>query len=149
VLPFANVAVVGERLLLTYIGRKRTLPRSDWHCYRVQVNRIFETTSGWVNQTKGALMKYQVEKQGTNLRIHIDEVAGQERVLLEAIRRCREGAWACQSGECLNIGAMEERVEDGSVFLTLIPRPGVQIDPAGIEICLRYTLALRENPINE
>jgi hypothetical protein len=48
----------------------------------------------------------------------------------------------------MNIETMEERVEGGSVFLTLIPRPSVQIDPAGIEICLRYMLALRENPIH-
>jgi hypothetical protein len=114
-----------------------------------QVGRILERTSGWVNQTKGALMKYRVEKQGTNISIQIDDVAGgQEQALLEAIRRCRQGAWACQSGECMNIETMEERVEGGSVFLTLIPRPSVQIDPAGIEICLRYMLALRENPIH-
>lgn len=91
-------------------------------------------------------MKYQVEKQGHNIRVQIDDVAGQEQVLLEAIRRCRQGAWACQSGECMNIGTMDERVAGGSVFLTLVPRPGVQIDLAGIEICLRYMLAPRENP---
>jgi hypothetical protein len=93
-------------------------------------------------------MKYRVEKQGDNISVQIDDVAGQEQVLLEAIRRCRQGAWACQSGECMNIGTMEERVERGSVFLTLIPRPGAQIDRAGIEICLRYMLAPRDNPVH-
>lgn len=88
-------------------------------------------------------MKYQIEKQGTDVSVRIDEVAGQEQVLLDAIRRCRTGAWACQSGECLNIGTMAERVEDGHVFLTLTPRPGAQIDPVGIDICLRYMLARR------
>jgi len=91
-------------------------------------------------------MKFQVEKQGNNISVQIDDVAGQEQVLLESIRRCRQGAWACQSGECMNIGTMQERAQGGSVFLTLIPRPGAQIDRAGIEICLRYMLAASENP---
>jgi len=43
--------------------------------------------------------------------------------------------------ECVNIGTMEERVEGRSVFLTLVPRPGAQIDPGGIETCLRDLLA--------
>lgn len=93
-------------------------------------------------------MKYRVEEDGARINVSIDDVAGREQVLLEAIRRCREGAWACQSGECLNIGAMEERVDDGSVSLTLLPRPGVQINSAGIAICLRYMLALGEKSIH-
>ncbi len=92
-------------------------------------------------------MRYQVEKQGTNISVRIDDVAGQEQSLVETIRLCRQSAWACQSGECRNIGAIEERVEGGSIFLTLIPRPGAQIDPSGLEICLRYTLASRKAPI--
>jgi hypothetical protein len=93
-------------------------------------------------------MKYRVEKQGNNIGVRIDDVAGQEQVLLESLGRCRQGAWACQSGECMNIGTMEERVEGGSVFLTLIPRPGAEIDLAGIQICLRYMLAPHENPVH-
>lgn len=89
-------------------------------------------------------MKYRVEKQGNNISIRIDDAAGQEQALLESIRRCRQNAWACQSGECMNIGTMEERVEGGSIFLTLIPGPSAQIDPTGIETCLRYMLAPRE-----
>ncbi len=92
-------------------------------------------------------MKYQVEKQGPNVSVRIDDVAGQEQALIETIRLCRQSAWACQSGECQNVGTIEERVQAGSVFLTLIPRPGAQIDPSGIEICLRYVLASRKIPI--
>ena len=89
-------------------------------------------------------MKCNVEKHGNDVSIQIDGVSGQEEALLEGIRRCRQSAWACQSGECVNIGTMEERVEGGSMFLTLVPRPGAQIDPAGIETCLRYLLASQE-----
>lgn len=86
-------------------------------------------------------MKYRIETLGDRISIRIDEVAGQEQSLLEAIRQCRrQSAWACPSAECGNIESMEERVEDGSVFLILTPRPGVQLVSSGIEECLRYTL---------
>ena len=86
-------------------------------------------------------MRYQVEKQGADVIVRIDDVAGRERALIDAIHLCRQSAWACQSGECCNIGAIEEHVEGGSVVLKLIPRSGVEVNPRGIEICLRYTLA--------
>ena len=86
-------------------------------------------------------MKYHIQKQDTGISIRIDDVAGQEQTILEAIRQCRkQSAWACPSAECGNIGSMEERAEGGSVFLILAPRPGTQLDPSGIEECMRYML---------
>lgn len=91
-------------------------------------------------------MDYRVEKHGEQVSIRIDGVAGREQAVIDEIRRCRQSAWACQSGECMNIGTMEARAQDGSVLLTLTPRPDAQINPAGIEICLRYLLAAHAAP---
>ncbi len=85
-------------------------------------------------------MKFCIEKQDTGLTIRIDDVMGQEQTIVERIRRCRQSAWACPSAECQNIGAMEQRAGEGSVFVTLTPRPGAQLDPSGIVECLRYML---------
>lgn len=85
-------------------------------------------------------MKLQIERAATELKVCIDEVEGHELMLIERIRRCRQSAWACPSGECLKIGTMEDRVGEGRIFLTLIPRPGEQLSAAGIEECLRYML---------
>ena len=85
-------------------------------------------------------MKFRIEKQGTGLDVRICDVAGQEQLLVEAIRRCRQSAWACTSGECMNIESIAERVTDGDVFLTLTARSGSELDPGGIEECLRYML---------
>ena len=92
-------------------------------------------------------MIYQVEKRGANINVRIDDVAGQEQALIETIRLCRKSAWACPSGECQNIGTIEERAEGGSVFLTFVPRSGVRIDPSGLEICVRYIIASCRVPI--
>ena len=85
-------------------------------------------------------MSVHIEKSGTGLNVRIDDVAGREQAVLEEIRKCRQSAWACPSGECMNIGTMEERSGDGCVFLTFTPRSGEQLSPSGIEQCLRYML---------
>ena len=85
-------------------------------------------------------MELRIEKVPTGLRVDIDGVAGHEQLLLERIRECRRGAWACASGECMNIGTMDERAQDGHLILMLAPRSGAQLSAAGIEQCLRYTL---------
>ncbi|HEX8009853.1 MAG TPA: hypothetical protein VF814_02775 [Casimicrobiaceae bacterium] len=85
-------------------------------------------------------MKYRITRQDDGLNVQIDEVSGQAPAILEQIRQCRQSAWACPSGECLNVGSISERVEGGSIFLTLTPRPGVQLDASGIDECLGYLL---------
>ncbi|MDH4189231.1 MAG: hypothetical protein OEW21_03360 [Betaproteobacteria bacterium] len=85
-------------------------------------------------------MEIRIENVAAGLSVRIDGVAGREQALLERIRGCRQGAWACPSGECMNIGTMEGRAEDGEVILTLSPRPGAQLSVRGIEQCLRYSL---------
>lgn len=85
-------------------------------------------------------MKCSMQMEGSGLSIRIDEVSGQEQALLEAMRQCRQSAWACPSGACVNIGTMEGYSADGSVFLSLSPRLEAQLDPVGIEECMRYML---------
>lgn len=86
-------------------------------------------------------MKFHIDQRESGLQVRIEDAAGNEEALVGAIRRCRQSAWACPSGECMNIADISERVEAGRVSLTLIPRPGAQLDPSGIEHCLRYMLA--------
>lgn len=86
-------------------------------------------------------MKFHVEKQDRGLSIRIENLAGREDAVLEAVRECRRSsAWACPSGECMNIGTMDARAAEGAVFLTLTPRPGAELSASAIEECLRYML---------
>ncbi len=85
-------------------------------------------------------MRFSVQEQDGGLSVRIEGVAGREQALLEAIRACRASAWACPSGECMNIAAIAERVENGSLILALTPRPAARLDARGIEQCLRYML---------
>lgn len=85
-------------------------------------------------------MSIHVEPSGAGLRVRIDTVTGQEPAVLQKLRDCRQSAWACPSGECTKIGAMDERCADGCVFLTLQPRSVEPLSASGIEECLRYML---------
>jgi len=87
-------------------------------------------------------MKVHIEKAGAGLNVRIDDAAGREQLVLEKIRSCRQTAWACPSGECMNIATMQEHAGEGWVSLALVPRPGAELSAAGIEECLRYMLRL-------
>jgi hypothetical protein len=85
-------------------------------------------------------MNFSITKQDSGLGVQIDDVSGQEQAVVQQILQCRQSAWACPSGECLNIGSIEKRVEAGRVFLTLTARPGAELNASGIEECLGYML---------
>lgn len=86
-------------------------------------------------------MKIRAASDGLGATVRVDGWAGREEALLAALRRCRQSAWACACGECMNVDAMDARTEGEGVLLTLTPRPGTRLSPAGIEQCLGYLLA--------
>jgi hypothetical protein len=85
-------------------------------------------------------MKLRIEKRDGGLEVRIDGIEGQERAVIEAIHRCRQSAWACPSGECMNIESIAEQVAGGCALFTLTARPGAELSSSGIEQCLRYML---------
>lgn len=85
-------------------------------------------------------MKITFTNLGKRTQVRIDDIAGDEKPIAEAVRKCRQSSWACPSGECRNIESIEERLEPGCVVLTITPRDGAQINYAGMEECLRYML---------
>lgn len=91
-------------------------------------------------------MKYSIVEQDNGFSVRIDDVRGQERILLDKLRRCRQSAWACPSGECRNVASIDERADDGNIVLTLTPRPDTQLDRAGITECLQYMLGQPVEP---
>ena len=92
-------------------------------------------------------MKYHMQESETGLSIRIEGVApGKEQALVESLRECRKSAWACQSGECQNIGAMDVKSADGVVSVMFTQAAGEKLNARAIEQCLCFTLpgAVRE-----
>jgi hypothetical protein len=89
----------------------------------------------------GGAMKYRMEQNETGLSIRIEGVAaGEVESLVETLTQCRKSAWACQSGECQNIGGMGVAGEDGVVTVTFTQAAGEKLNAKAIEQCLRFTL---------
>lgn len=92
-------------------------------------------------------MKLSIEAgDGGECRVRIDGAQGESEQLLKAIRLCRQSAWACQSGECLNAESISEHVDERGVWLTLTPRAGLKLNATGIASCLRYMLPDHDKP---
>jgi len=86
-------------------------------------------------------MKFHIEERDRELEIRIEELAGREDDVLEAVRECRRrSAWACPSGECVNFATIDAERSEGAVLLKLTPRPGEKLSGSAIQECLRYIL---------
>ena len=85
-------------------------------------------------------MKYHIEKQGDEVVISFDQQDEQAQVMIEAIGRCRQSAWACSSGECMKIADMETRAEGGMLAVRLKPRSDLALSVVSIGECLKYQL---------
>lgn len=85
-------------------------------------------------------MRLHIDRQGPALGVRIEEADGQAQGLLEAVRRCRQSAWACRLGDCMKVASITERVDGDTVCLTLTPRPGVELDAVAVGQCLRLVL---------
>lgn len=92
-------------------------------------------------RAEGGAVRFHVEERDRGLEIRIEELAGREEDVLQAVRECRKhSAWACPSGECVNIASIDAERSHGTVLLHLTPRPGEKLSGAAIQECLRYIL---------
>lgn len=90
-------------------------------------------------------MKYRMEQIETGLRIRIEGVApGEVDGLVETLNQCRKSAWACQSGECQNVGEMGVAGAGSVVTVTFNQAAGEKLNARAIEQCLRFTLPKAE-----
>jgi hypothetical protein len=93
-------------------------------------------------------MKYRIEQSESGLRIRIEGVApGEVQELVSTLNQCRKSAWACQSGECRNIGSTDISSVNDVVTVLFNQSPGETLNAKAIEQCLRFTLpkAVRED----
>jgi hypothetical protein len=83
-------------------------------------------------------MKYCIERQGIEISIRIDDVAGRSRPF------SRRSVDVAGKAPGLALGGMSERRIDGGTrrgrkrFCNPAPRLGTRLEPSGIEECLRY-----------
>lgn len=89
-------------------------------------------------------MRYHLAQHDKEVVISFEELGTQARMVIDAIGRCRQSAWACTSGECMKIAAMETCGEGDTLAVRLKPRADTALSVASIGECLKYQLP-REN----
>jgi len=86
-------------------------------------------------------MSFQLEGDGAGLRVRIENDSCSGDQVLEAVHACRSMSWwSCPSGECSKVGDCEAHRDGEATVLTMTPRAGEALSPAGVAECLRYVL---------
>jgi hypothetical protein len=85
-------------------------------------------------------MKYHIEQQGNEVVISFDALDSQAQVMIEAIGRCRQSAWACSAGECMKIADMETCAVGGTMAVRLKPRSDATLSMVSLGECLKYQM---------
>lgn len=85
-------------------------------------------------------MKYHIEKQDKEVVIRFEQLGGDAQLVIDAIGRCRESAWACPSGECMKIAHMETAADGDGLAVRLRPRSDSELSVASLGECLKYQL---------
>jgi hypothetical protein len=86
-------------------------------------------------------MKYRITQQPDGVDIAVQDVAGQEKALLQAFEECRQGRCSCPTSEYGKLAGMAvDQTADG-IHLQLKAKAGEALDAAEIGRCLDHTAA--------
>ncbi len=86
-------------------------------------------------------MGFRIEGHGEHLLVRVENDARTEQQVLDAVHACKALSWwSCPSGECAKIGVCDARRDGDALMLTMTPRAGEMLSPAGVAECLRYVL---------
>ncbi len=87
------------------------------------------------------MARYRVQDQPQGVAIHLTEVAGRERQLLEAFQACQSGHCTCPTEEYQKVAGMQVIQAADEITLQLQARPGTRLDTGEIAACLDHTIA--------
>jgi hypothetical protein len=85
-------------------------------------------------------MKYEIEEQGSELAIKIEQRQGKQEILLKSFQECREGRCACPTDEYRKLEAMAVQAGADAITLQLKAKPGERWVISEIEQCLQHTV---------
>lgn len=86
-------------------------------------------------------MKVSVQGDATSLQISMAEVGDQQAALLQSLQACAEGRCSCPTPEYAKLQSIDVQPGADGIEVTLVAKPGEQIDRTAIDQCLDHTAA--------
>ncbi len=84
-------------------------------------------------------MEAKIKTTEDGIQIDVTDLEGKKDQLLEAFQECSEGRCTCPTQEYQKVASLDVTGSDDTIQLSIIAKPGEQIDTGEIEKCLEYT----------
>ncbi len=84
-------------------------------------------------------MEAKIKTTEDGIQIDVTDLEGKKDQLLEAFQECSEGRCTCPTQEYQKVASLDVTGSDDTIRLSIIAKPGEQIDTGEIEQCLEYT----------
>ena len=84
-------------------------------------------------------MKSSITTNKNGIEIHITDLEGKKKELLEAFQECSEGRCTCPTQEYQKVETLNIVDTAGDIQLNIISKENQVIDTKEIEKCLEYT----------
>lgn len=86
------------------------------------------------------MARYTIDAQADRMTIRVTE-AGEDRPrILAALGECRDGRCGCPTNEYEKLETMSVGEDADALVVDLVAQPFLQLDPAEIDACLRFTV---------
>ncbi len=84
-------------------------------------------------------MEAKIKTTDDGIQIDVTDLEGKKDQLLEAFQECSEGRCTCPTQEYQKVASLNVTGSDDTIQLSILAKPGEQIDTAEIEKCLEHT----------
>jgi hypothetical protein len=86
------------------------------------------------------MARYQIRKDRNEVSIELTEVAGHERVLLDAFGECQQGRCSCPTDEYQKVASIGVHALEDQIAIRLKAKPSEDFDASEIAACLDHTV---------
>lgn len=84
-------------------------------------------------------MEAKVKPTENGIQIDVKDLNGKKEQLLEAFQECSQGRCTCPTQEYEKVETLDILDSEDAIQLSIVSKPGTQIDAAEIEKCLEHT----------
>jgi len=86
------------------------------------------------------MARYTIDAHPGGMTIRVTEAGADRPRILAALGECQEGRCGCPTDEYEKLDTMTVSADHEELVVGLVPQAGLELDPAEIDACLRFTI---------